>query len=123
MKSIFLKLFGDSCLYVVPLIMKTSQGKTQPKCLIQPRFLDQPRFFIFYLPLFLLFHFVLKASTAYFSTAPNSHLHAIYAFLFLFLFLSIFFSPLQFIIYEPNKDNWRTFIPLNFYSLLSYPFY
>ena len=84
MKSIFLKLFGDSCLYAVPLITKTSQGKTQPKCLIQPRFLDQPRFLIFYLPLFLLFHFVLKASTTYFSTTLNSHLHAIYASLFFF---------------------------------------
>ena len=105
--------------------MKISQGKTQPKYLYQPPFLDQPRFFFFNLPLFLLLtslcfysHFVLKAFTAYFSIALNSHLHALYAIFFSFTVQILWTQERQ--LEEPYLLHY--FIPLNFYSLQSCPF-
>ena len=114
--------------------MKLSQDKTQPKYLNQPHFLDQHHFFFFNLSLiwvlislYFYSHIVLKASTAYFSTAPNSHLHALYAILFVLFFF--FFSPSTvwnlWTQERQLEDPYllHNFIPLNFYTLLSCPFH
>ena len=68
--------------------------------------------------MFLLFHFVLKASTAYFSIASNSHLHTLYAFFFSFTIQKLWTQERQ--LEDPYILHY--FIPFKSYSLLSCPF-